>query len=223
MNRKHFILSIFAFLFAGWYFLIREESSHDRPAPKNLAKPLESYRSEFKRPDGSLPSDAQLEEALRAKGIPYQAASSCEPGKVCPGLTSKSLAHIPEIEFQNSGLSLLQKNEVRNTLADVLSAQMAELYRVEPNVKLRRIVVDSRKFVQLHFNKDFMTIAREENRLNDFSEGLNSAGLAGLKGLNIYIDGKTLGEVMQEIDQRNNEDASSREQERQPSDTLGTK
>lgn len=192
----------------GWW-LAQGRAAHRVSRPE--AKPLEFYRDQFRRADGSLPDDTELRQMLQAKGVPYQ--ENCPPGQHCGKGVQGPVSALPEVEFPAGGFTSAQRDQLRAAIASVLGGQLDELRRITPDLRLERVAIDSGMKLQLYFNRQFAQIADDEMRLNDFSEGLHSLGSAGLRGSVFYIDGQPLGLYLQKRDAELNREARAQSPE----------
>lgn len=193
----------------GWWLI--NYSATERHVSRPEARPLESYRWQFRRSDGSLPGDTELRQILQAKGVPYQ--ETCPPGRDCAVAGTATVSAVPEVEFPATGFSSAQRDELRTAIAAALGSELDELRRAIPDLRLERLAVDSGLKLQLYFNRQFAQIADDETRLNDFSEGLHSLGGAGLRGSVLYIDGQPLGLYLQKKDAERNREAKAQSPE----------
>lgn len=193
-------LAVFLAGLLAWWLATTHSPPEAPSRPKISARPLASYRAEFRRADGSLPDDAALAQILQAKGIPYTEAELCPAGQTCGNARSVPPVALPEIEFSAANLNPEQKRQMREGLLAVLPTQLEEARRLSPEIRLDRIVVDTGLKLQLHFNREFTSVADDESKLNDFSEGLHSLGASGLRGTTIYIAGQPLGAYLKERD-----------------------
>ncbi|MFZ5630565.1 MAG: hypothetical protein ACOY5B_15640 [Spirochaetota bacterium] len=212
---KALVLGAVALLVVGsitWW--LTNYSGAERQIRRPEPRPLASYREQFRRSDGLLPADAELRQILQAKGIPYQ--ESCPAGQDCSAGGTTAVSAIPQVEFIATGISSAQRDELRTAIAAALGSQLDELRRNTPELRLERVAVDSGMKLQLYFNQQFVQVADDETRLNDFSEALHSLGLAGLRGSVVYIDGQPLGLYLQKKDAERNREARRQSPETSP-------
>lgn len=195
------VLSVTAFLVTWLADSPGKEPRAIRPEPR----PLDDYRRQFRRPDGSLLSDAELRQLLQAKGIPYQ--ETCPDGPNCSSGAATAVLAIPQVDFSTAGITAPRRDELRVAIATAVGGQLEAMRRINPELRLERIAVDSGMKLQLHFNKQFEQIAEDETKLNEFSEGLHSLGVAGLRGSVVYIEGQPLGLYLQKKDAERNQKA----------------
>jgi hypothetical protein len=180
--------------------------SRANPRPERLApKSLEAYREQFRRSDGSLPTDAELRAILQAKGIPY--VETCTGSKNCSSATPFALSQIPKIDFSATNLTSERREALQDAIATTLAHQLEAMRRISPDLGLERVAVDSGMKLHLYFNKEFQQIADEETMLSEFSEGLHGLGMAGLRGSVVYIAGQPLGVYLQKKDAERNQKA----------------
>lgn len=181
-----------------------------RPQPRTL----ESYRQEFRQPDGRLPNDMELRNILTAKGVPFVELPVCSDGQKCQSSDSSAVVPgLPEIEYRGQGLSSSQREILLSAIRDNLGRQLSELRQRAAELHLERIIVDERMKLQLHFSQEFGEIAADEGLLNDFSESLHDLGAAGLRGATLFIAGKPLGEYMRTLDLQRNREARGNSQD----------
>lgn len=175
------------------------------PAPK--AAPLESYRRQFARPDGSLPDDAELMALLNAKGIPFQAPATCTGNNCAP---AAPLVHtLPAVEFRTNKLSAMRREELSILIRQILARELENLRAQAPDLRLERIAVSESMKLELYFNREFSRIADDEAQLFDFSERLHDLGSTELRGTNFFIEGKPLGVYLKAKDAERNREASA--------------
>ncbi|MCX7633804.1 MAG: hypothetical protein N2Z22_10780 [Turneriella sp.] len=178
------------------------------PPTKKTSQPrtLESYREEFRKPDGSLPTDAELEAILIAKGIPYVQQVACS-AKACENNKNANRAALPKVEFQSQSIPPSEQPLLQEKIHALLSHQIEQLRAHAPQLSLEKIVVDNRLKLLLYFNQDFSVIADEETLLNDFSESLHALGDTPLRGSAFFIKGIPLGEYLKKRDAERDREA----------------
>ncbi len=201
-GRKWFIAAAATIgVISGWMYFSSDDRSH-QPAARDRS--FGSYRAEFRKPDGTLPSDDELMAQLVAKGIPFKPDAGCEKSlqacKETPQRTQK-------VKFAPGTFSAEAQLKISEKLGANLDRHEKELFRVFTGIQLERAEVTAQKKLHLYFNEQFAALAQDEGSLNDFSESLNELGSMGFKGIIIHIGARTLGEFMQELDARRNAEA----------------
>ncbi|HMV35662.1 MAG TPA: hypothetical protein PKD60_07205, partial [Turneriella sp.] len=132
---------------------------------------------------------------------------TCPDGPNCSSGAATAVPAIPEVDFSTAGITAARRDELRVAIATAVGGQLEAMRRINPELRLERIAVDSGMKLQLHFNKQFEQIADDETKLNEFSEGLHSLGVAGLRGSVVYIEGQPLGLYLQKKDAERNQKA----------------
>jgi hypothetical protein len=196
------ILLISAVTIAIW--LTNYSPPKERLTPPEQ-RPLEAYREQFRRPDGSLPSDAELRQILEAKGIPYREA--CPEGAKCSTAEAVTVSVIPEPDLSAANVPATRRAALRAAILATLAGQLEALHQFSPELRLERVAVDSGMKLHLYFNSQFAQVADDETRLADFSAGLHSLGVEGLRGSVIYISGEPLGVYLQRRDAERDREA----------------
>lgn len=190
-----------ALVISLWIRTEKPAGSTRRIAPQ--AKSLSAYRPEFPRGDGTLRNDEELAAVLTAKGIPFTIAGAAETAaKPATGL-------LPPIQYESARLTSEQKEQIEQSVQDVLPAQLESLRQVSADIALGRLVVTAKLKLELHFNTAFARIADDETRLTDFSESLHSLGSTVLKGNTIFIDGQPLGVYLSGRDRARDNEAKA--------------
>lgn len=204
-------IAALALVISLWIRNEEPAGSTRRVAPQ--AKSLSGYRKEFPKSDGTLRSDEELAAVLMAKGIPFTIAGAAETTvKPTAGL-------LPPIQYESTRLTSEQKEQIEQSVLDILPAQLESLRQVSADIALGRLVVTTKLKLELHFNTAFARIAEDETRLTDFSESLHSLGSTALKGNTIFIDGQPLGVYLSERDRMRDREARAT----QPASTGNTK
>lgn len=194
-------IAALALLLSLW--IRNEEPAGNARRISPRAKALSSYRKDFPRGDGTLRSDEELAAVLTAKGVPFTVAGTAETTvKPAAGL-------LPPIQYESTQLTSEQKEQIEQSVLDILPAQLESLRQVSADITLGRLVVTAKLKLELHFSAAFARIADDETRLNDFSESLHSLGSTALKGNTIFIDGQPLGVYLSERDRVRDREAKA--------------
>lgn len=198
------VLVVVAGIVLLWFFFAAGDA---KKHSTRVALPLDSYRQQFARPDGSLPDDAELVAILHAKGIPFQVPAACT-GSDCTA-TAPLVHTLPEVEFRTNTISTARREELKSLIQQVLARELESLRAQVPELRLQRIVISETMKLELYFNREFARIADDETQLSDFSERLHDLGNTELRGSNFFIEGQPLGLYLKTRDAERNKEAGA--------------
>ncbi len=190
-----FLLSLVGAIVFFTYFFI---SKGDGDIPPQNLRSLQSYHAEFRRADGSPYSDAELTEILLAKGIPFKAEPVSLPNKVSSNFG---------LVFLTREFTLQQQQEINQKFNEILTVNF-ETKKIPPNSLQKAFITQDLK-MQLFFTEEFKAVAGDESRLTDFNQSLHEMGFWGLKGVEIFIAERPLGEYLKELDAKRDAEAAA--------------
>lgn len=180
----------------GIYLTHESEEAVKRPTPRSF----ESYRAEFRKADGSLPSDAELLNQLVTKGIPFTGDAQCEAKAGGCAPTPPAQRSGAQISFGPSQFSAAEQNAVKEKFSAIMANHGKTVFAAYPGLHLESAEVTAGSKLRLHFNRDFLFLAADEGALTEFSEGFAELANSGIKGTEIFVEGRRLGEHLRQLD-----------------------
>lgn len=192
----------------GIYLSNDSEEAVRKPTPRSF----ESYRADFRKADGSLPNDAELLNQLVAKGIPFTGDANCKAtAEGCaPPTPARQLR--AQISFAHSKFSDAEQKAVTEKFSAILANHEKAVLAAYPGINLESAEVTVGNKLRLHFNRDFLYLAADEGALTEFSEGFAELANSGIKGTEILIEGKRLGEHLRHLDAERDREAQKTQQ-----------
>ncbi len=179
----------------------------EEPAPKPALRSFESFRTEFRKADGTLPDNSELLNHLIAKGIPFAADAICDATRQDCAQVKRPSALAPQVHFAPGVLNSHDEKIVTQKFSAIWTNYEKTLFASYPQIALNRAEVTAAKKMRLNFSSEFLSLAADENSLTEFSEALAELNQAGLRGSEIFVEGKRLSEHLSEMDARRDKEA----------------